>query len=709
MTSAPQNTSHLTKCRGEEEEDNFTFFPPGKGPEIKHRVTKERAKRAILEAYNELTKEDEETKPTCWDRISCKSQRKEEGVEKEGERKEDETTLSPQLQKASSQGINMMKNVFFPSMPALLQDLWVYLELSISLFAFIFGLVTFSSGTGTQRTFNIAYLALAVVGIILSLIDGFIFIFFIGNLAKLVRKYLKSRKQRHQESDIEQDRVRGENHEAQRKWCRCIPKLPEKWLTRFNQFFEVGRNILSELLLYPLLVCDLFDFIALGGSQPENAEGRTNFGLFCVGSFYLLLAVYVMRIVTIVGTMVSMLRLPLQAAGGRKQYVQLMARFCFHALRQIFVHLLIVLAVAAKIRNENPQVLEDEDPINISPFLWSTMFLGWLIPLAGVFIFFVVNYYWTKEFSISFWVDMISLLQGQGFAETVFGGEGLSATKETAQHVAEDIKDKKLSPEAKQKTLDFVEKSGLNDVKQQLKRFKSPSVLVKYFHPLKLPLLSLSGLLYDVCLIAFVVSLALTRDSENGVRVALSDDNFLLATFILVIVFTLLANFHLLILANIGLAVILFLAILAAICVVMSIPFLILVYIPIAAIIGCYQYWISMLKIFRASGAETKQEEMNNEKEGTESYHKETDINGVLPKYEDLEPVIAEKELTQLVLHQEDADDIVTDNFVGNPEPRHKDANGVLPKHEDLGPQKEPTQPHEEDNDDMVAINFVGM
>ena len=698
MTSAPQYISHLTNCRGEEEEDDFTFFPLGKGPEIKHKGTKERAKKAILAIYNELTEEAEQ-KPTCWDRFSCKCARN-----------EDETKLSPLLQNASSQGISMIKTVFFPSMPALLQDLWVYLELLISMFAFIFGLITFSTGTGTQRIFNIVYLVLAIIGMILSLIDGFIYIAYVGTFAKLIRKYFKSRRQRqHQESDIEQNGGGGENHEGQRKWCRHLPQLPEKWLAQFNQFFEVGRNILSELLLYPLLICDLFDFVALGGSQPENAEDRTNFSLFCIGSFYLVLAVYIMRIVTVVGTMVSMLRLPLQATGGQKQYIKLMARFCFHALRQIFVHLLIVLAVAAKIRNENPQALGDNDPINISPFLWSAIFLGWFIPLAGVFVFFVVNYYWAKEFSISFWVDMISLLQGQSFAETVFGGEGLSATKEKAQHVAEDIRVKKMSPEAKQKTLDFVEKSRLKEVKMQLNRFKSPSFLVKYFHPLKLPLLSFSGLLYDACLIAFVMSLALTRDNETGVRVALSGDNFLLATFVLVIVFTLLANFHLLILANIGLAVILFLSVLAAICMVISIPFLVLVYVPIAAIIGCHQYWISFSKILNGPGAMPEQEEINSEKEGTQPYHKDTNVNGVLPNHKDLEPKIIQKELTQP--HQEDTDDIVTE-FVGNHEPHHKDVNGVLPKHKDLEAvivKKELPLPHQEDTDDFVTIKFDGI
>jgi len=269
------------------------------------------------------------------------------------------------------------------------------------------------------------------------------------------------------------------------------------------------------------------------------------------------------------------------------------------------VHLLIILAVAAKIRNENP----GDEPIAISPFLWSAMFFGWIIPLVGVLTFFVVNYYWTKEFSISFWVDMISLLQGQSFAEAVFGGEGISA-QETAQKVAEEVETVVVaSPEAKQKTLDFVEKSRLNKVRKQLKRFKSPSFLVKFFHPLELPLLAIAGFFYDACLIAFMVSLALKHDSENRVIVALSGDPFLLTTFVLVIVFILLANFHLLILVNIGLSIMLFLSIVALIYVLVCTPFFIFVYIPVASIIGYWQCWISFSKateICRVPGMKPK-------------------------------------------------------------------------------------------------------
>ena len=567
------------------------------------------------------------------------------------------------MKKASSQGFNMLKKVFFPSMPTLLQDLWVYLELVISLFAFAFGFVDYSTGTGTQRTFNLLYLVLAIISTILALIDGFLYFFNVGYSAKLIRYIWRKIKARRQGQDPEAATEQGEEEEGNKKVCGCIPRLPKKWLTRFDQFFELGRNIVSELLLYPLLVCDLFDFVALGGAQPEDSTDRVNFGLFCIGSFYLVLAVYIMRMVTIIGTIISLLRIPIQSAGGQKEYINLMIRFCVYAVCQIGVHLFAVLVVAAKIRNENPvPLLEDDDPINVSPFLWVVMFLGWVIPMVGIFVFFTVNYYWTQQFTIGFWVDMISLLQGQGFAEAVFGGEGASATREAAEHLVEEVEQelttpkhktllsedehqtedehktpspeaepktpppeaepktpspeaepktpspepepKTISPEAKQKTLDFVEKSGLKDVKKQLKIFKSSSFWIKFIHPVKLPLHCISGLIYNVLLITFAVSIGLTYDNENGVRLILYEDQFLLGAFVAIEVFLVLANFHLMILINLTLLVMLVIAILAAAYIVLSLPF-ILLYMPIMCIFGYYKFWRSFSKdaeLFYESG-----------------------------------------------------------------------------------------------------------
>ena len=68
--------------------------------------------------------------------------------------------------------------------------------------------------------------------------------------------------------------------------------------------------------------------------------------------------------------------------------------------------------------------------------------------------------------------------------------------------------------------------------------------------------------------------------------------------------------------------------------------------------------------------------------------------------------MIVQEELTQP--HQEDTDDTVTTEFVSNHETHHRDVNGVLPKHEDLElmiVKKELPQPHQEDM--SPSIKFV--
>ena len=208
--------------------------------------------------------------------------------------------------------------------------------------------------------------------------------------------------------------------------------------------------------------------------------------------------------------MLSITRFPSnKEATGRKSDTFILVRFYAHILCQIGVHLMIILVIAIKINNENllqiPTMMVngsnntvdgDHSGINAlpSPFLIIAIILGWIIPLAGVFVFFIVNYYWMKEFTIGFWLNMISLLQGESFAETVFGGSGLSVAEE--------------------KVLEFVEDTQYKKVKKQLLLFKSTPVLIKFLYPPRIPIIAITGLLYNVLLLAFITCLMLTY--KNG-------------------------------------------------------------------------------------------------------------------------------------------------------------------------------------------------
>ena len=493
----------------------------------------------------------------------------------------------------------MMKNIMFPALPAVLQDLWVYLELVISIAAFILSVIEFAQSE-QQSIADSLQMALSSLSMVLALIDAYFYFIQLGSIARGVKacrkKWKKRRRAGHDDheplqkanevKEIEKDdtedneKNEGEDHD-ERKCCR----LNNKWKERFDTWFELVRTILTELLLYPLIVFDMFSFITDATYDVVNDHGNDQeFSLFVVGSFYLILGAYVMRVFIVAGSMISLIQLPKYQDHTKKfsnadntiSSNPILIVFCVHILGQIAVHLLVILVVSAKINNEhmvlnrlnNETGMELSLPNDASPFLILTIALGWIVPICGVLMFFVVNYYWIKEFSISFWLDMVSLLQQESFAETVFGGDSLSMTKK--------------------KALDFVEKSKYKKIKKQLKRFKATSFWTKFFFPVHVPLAAFCGLLYDIALLSLIVCLMLTYIPEEGTVkfVVFTGENIMTTIFVISVTVILIANIHLLVLLNTVLLVVILILVIAVATAVFISPLILCVYFPSIALIG---------------------------------------------------------------------------------------------------------------------------
>ena len=551
-------------------DDPFTLFSGDADP-TKNMPTKQRqrAKKAIDNTVTALASKEreEEEKQDCGRYLTC-CYRDQYGQRKKAKVSRPSTELTPEMQQASQQGLDMIKTLVFPALPPILQDIWVYLELFISIVAFVLGAAS-TFPIQDSHGYNICYFALATISMILALIDGFIYFFQLGSCARCIRDC--------RENYIEPQQLeeQGETLEGHQKKCY---QLSEKRKETFNTWFEFGRNILSELLLYPLLIFDLFDFIAEQLYFPEGDRDRTDFSLFLIGGFYLILSVYIMRILMVAGSMISLSRIPgKNQATGRKSDTFILVRFCAHILGQVGVHLMIILVIGTKINNENSAAIfndsntetgsdHNDSHVRASPFLIIAIILGWILPLAGVFAFFIVNYYWMKEFSIGFWLNMTSLLQGESFAETVFGGSGLSAAEEKVQ--------------------EFIEDSQYKEVKKQLIHFKSTPVWIKFFYPARIPITAISGLLYDILLLAFIACLMLTYENGSVRLVVFTDDKKMTAMFVVSIIVIIIANIQALVLLNV---ILLFtvacLAVAIAIAALIS-PLLLFVYFPIMACLG---------------------------------------------------------------------------------------------------------------------------
>ena len=510
------------------------------------------------------------------------------------------TEITPEMEKASNQGLSMIKGIIFPSLPAVLQDAWVYLELLVSIAAFSFGIIDIFPIDSNNIAFKSSFFALATISTILATLDGFLYFFQRGSCSRGVRvcrRWMKERKHGG-EADLESERNHEHHGRTKSKRRECC-RLSKKSRERLNTWFELGRNLITELLLYPLLMFDMFDFITSAVYQPQDSLGRANFSLFVVGGFYLILSVYLMRVFMVAGSMISLLRIPSDktTSDSGDTSSALLIKFCAHVCGQILVHFMIILVIGVKIFDENRQAMSSMNlgnetitnmtstvitntGINASPFLIVAIILGGIIPLAGVLAFFVVNYYWMKEFSIGFWVNMVSLLRGKSFAQAVFGGEGLS--------------------EAKNKVQEFMEKSKHQQVKKQLKRFKSPSFWTKFFFPVRIPLTVLSGLLYDILLLTFLACLMLTYKNGSVKFAIFSGDDVMTVVFIISATIIVLANIHVLILLNIILLVVVLIFILAVGIALFLSPLLLLVYIPAVIYLGYFVLFYEVGSLLKA-------------------------------------------------------------------------------------------------------------
>ena len=526
------------------EDEPFEFLPPELEPKIEPAL-KEKAGNALKAVAKISFTQNlaapqlgggEDKKVRRSKKLSCfPSSETKPGKKK---KKRPATKLSARLKQASSQGFQIMKGILFPSIPAVAQDLWVYMELAITITAFVFGaLDTFQSSN--ISIYAHVYFVLAVISFSLVLTDAYLYFIELGSCARgyrLIRRKLKERN----EEQAELDNQEGE--EGNRKCYQLSPK----WKQHFNTWFEVIRNTLTELLLYPLLIFDLLSFIVERSYQPSDTMQRADFSLFLMESFYLVLSVYIMRIVIVTMSMISLIKLPTDKNDDSTKPI--LVRFSVHMIGQIIIHIMVVLVVATKINNENPALVsvmnnstsnnttstmgdDDNDDINASYFLIVAMVSGGIVPLAGSAMFFLSNYYWMQQFSISFWVNMISMLQGESFAEAVFGGDGVSS---------------------KEKAREFVQQSQFSKVKKELKKYKSPTLFTKLRFPAQIPGLVAIGVMYNALFLTFVGSIMLTQDIVDGsIQLAVfGDDHLLTAMFVISTLSLIVANIHILLLVN---------------------------------------------------------------------------------------------------------------------------------------------------------------
>ena len=216
---------------------------------------------------------------------------------------------------------------------------------------------------------------------------------------------------------------------------------------KFKMFFtkyvlDIIRVIIVEALVYPSVICDVIDN-ASSRTYEGTSMQRFKFGRLIFSAAKIIFLVYIIRLFVIVSTISSLEQIRRgdvecevtekngkqkvkrktrsicnftmfdkndgSKKGARKGLV-LEIIFLIHIVGQMFCQGLMIGVIWLKIVCENPKPTP-QYVVFISPFTWVMIVLGFIVPMMGVFTFFIPTYVWAQEFPIEFMVSMLSALK----------------------------------------------------------------------------------------------------------------------------------------------------------------------------------------------------------------------------------------------------------------------------------------------------------
>ena len=351
-----------------------------------------------------------------------------------------EEFMTPTMQRARKQGWSYYGKFAFPLVSDIVRDFWVIGELCLLVLSFIVSLVFFALDENNRKGFNIFHLILTIIASIFALIDAILQLKECTSCKAAIDYHKKIKetkeadyevdhtdddKKAKRESDSEtssqSDEQTDNNMESDGSTTKCQARID-----KFKDRMDIIRTLASEAIFYPLLICDLFEFITGKGYEVSNASDRLSLVLFLLSCLGIFLYVYLARIMVLCSMVVNVHK-KRQTMRKNKQdptglYVQVY--FAAHVFLQMIAQIFMIVAIAAKISYENrfynPDLpaCEGEHPsdtfcsTHASSRLWYMLIAAYVMPLCGILTFYIVCYYWITELPLTVCLDFLRILEG---------------------------------------------------------------------------------------------------------------------------------------------------------------------------------------------------------------------------------------------------------------------------------------------------------
>lgn len=379
------------------------------------------------------------------------------------------------MRRARSIGWKFLLKLLFSHIPDCLRTFWIIIELIV---VFIGLCASCTAISQEQSCFNIITFSSLFVSFSLAVVDA------LCNLksCRAVRRF-------------------------------CLDCCDEKGSV-IQSGFDVFRIILSELLMYPLLICSIFSLAIEKSHEQNNGKMWFHLTLHILSFALFFIYCYIVHAVSLiciarnvrrvfVQNKETFKRLGSKSVIGKSAYWYL-TYFIFYAFLQMIVQLLSTVTVGSKIWLENVNTPSgnfsvsdvtfrnntDQITIHASGYLISTIVISYITPFLGFLYFFVNTYYWSQELPIGLFIDMVSIWK--------------KGSKNDVLQIQDNCQDKLRLVQAM-----FNKFVQMETLENDFKKFCDVSSFRKFVHPIISPFLIVCCIFYAALLASFSVSAAM--------------------------------------------------------------------------------------------------------------------------------------------------------------------------------------------------------
>ena len=285
-------------------------------------------------------------------------------------------TTEPLLM-ASKAGWMALMYTVFPLLSVYGREILVYVQLVIFTILLVFSIINIT--TYSERT------VVDVVNVALSGTATFIAIFNVVVVTCIQRCVLARRVMC----------CRDDNGSDQRCFFRC-----HQFNKGMYMFFDLCPVLLSEIFMFPILICTMFQFI-LVLINTQNRLGAISV-MFVLTGLFMFILVYVVRVLIVVFAF----RAIQKARDDRrccKSGSRLQIFFFIYMLAQMLLQVLMTVIVGNTFYYENVT----KSSLFVSSYLIYMTVGSFIIPLLGLIGFIIPNYYSVRQYPIAFFLDVL--------------------------------------------------------------------------------------------------------------------------------------------------------------------------------------------------------------------------------------------------------------------------------------------------------------